>query len=219
LPPAEFEGMGELLIGLRKGEMQEFWKSSMDHHCFITQPQLELPCPCTKVLGGNAGFRLSAFSSLPPFFSPFYTDGKDYFLARGEDTGLGPAIIQTNTVCTDVQMYIYHDTYDGFVMAPDLKNNAATQKRFYSACTGWIGRNPFLSALLGEDKREIRDFQRAHLAIGAAALAGYTSNQAFSTLTEKFDISWDSFERYKNEYKNVLEAWAEFGQQVKIEQS
>jgi hypothetical protein len=210
LPAAEFRGMSDLLLGLRKGDMHDFWMSSLDHQCFITQPQTELPCPCTKVLGGNSGFQLSAFSVLPPFFSSFYKDGEDVFLARGEDTGLGSYITQTNTVCTDIQMYVYHDTYDGFVIPPDLKYNITTQNRFYHACTGWIGRNPLFSALLGEDEQETRDFQREHLAVGAAALADYTLNPAFNTLTEKFDISWNNLERYKTEYMRVLEAWSEF---------
>ena len=210
LPPAEFEGMDNLLLGLRKGEMRDFWKGSMDHHCLITQPQSVSPCSCTKVLGGNAGFWLSAFSALPPFFSSFYTDGEEFFLARGEDTGLSPSIIPSNTVCTDIKTYIYHDTYDGFINAPDLKNDVVTQKRFYYACTGWIGRNPFISALLREDERETRDFQRAHLSVGSTSLADYTSNPIFNTLVEKFDISWDSIERYKGEYERVQEAWSEF---------
>jgi hypothetical protein len=214
LPPAEFEGMYDLLLGLRKDDMRAFWESSMDHQCFIAQPQLKVPVPCAKVLGGNMGFWLSAFSVLPPFFAPYYTDGEDFYLARGEDTGLSPSIAKTNTVCTDIKTYVCHDTYDGFDRIPDLKNNAATQKRFYHACTGWIGRNPFLSALLGEDIREIRDFQRAHLTIGSRSLANYTSNPIFGTLTEKFDISWDNIERYSNEYERVLEAWSEFCQIV-----
>ena len=210
LPPAEFEGMDDLLLGLRKGDMRTFWRSSMDHQCFITQPQSKSPCLCTKVLGGNMGFLLSAFSVLPPFFAPFYTDGEEFFLARGEDTGLSPSIEQTNTVCTDIQMYIYHDTYDGFATVPDLRNDSAVQQRFYYACTGWIGRNPFLSALLDEDEQEIKEYQRAHLAVGSAALAEYTSNPVFDTLIEKFDISWSNIERYKNEYDRLLEAWSEF---------
>jgi len=190
--------------------MLDFWKSSMDHRCFIVQPQPELTRRSTKVLGGNTGFRLSAFRVLPPFFAPFYTDGEDYFLARGEDTGLTPYIIRTNTVCTDIQTYIYHDTYDGFTTAPDLKNDAAVQKRFYYACTGWIGRNPFLCALLGENEQETRGYERSRLVVGSAALADYTANPAFNTLIEKFDISWDNSGRYMEDYERTLEAWSEF---------
>ena len=73
LPPASFEGMTALLWGLHKEDMAEFWQSSETHGGLIVQeagtPELQ---PTTKVLGGNMGIRMSALTTLPPFFSPYY---------------------------------------------------------------------------------------------------------------------------------------------------
>lgn len=73
LPPASFEGMTDLLWGLHKEDMAKFWQSSEVHGGLIVQeagtPELQ---PTTKVLGGNMGIRMSALTTLPPFFSPYY---------------------------------------------------------------------------------------------------------------------------------------------------
>lgn len=78
LPPASFEGMADLLWGLHKEDMAEFWQSSEVHGGLIVQeagtPELQ---PTTKVLGGNMGIRMSALTTLPPFFSPYYFYKKD----------------------------------------------------------------------------------------------------------------------------------------------
>ena len=69
LPPASFEGMTDLLWGLHKEDMSEFWQSSEIHVGLIVQEagasNLQ---PTTKVLGGNMGIRMSALTMLPPFF-------------------------------------------------------------------------------------------------------------------------------------------------------
>lgn len=210
LPPASFDGTEDLLLGLQKDDMLSFWLESEEHDCLKIQTQAGRPEPCKKVLGGNAGFRLEAFSVLPPFFSSYYMADGDFFLTRGEDTILSLAMVKNKISCTDIQTYIFHDTYGGYPAKPDLRSDAATQKRFFYACAGWIGRNPFYNYLMGQDLQETRDFQRRHLAIGARALADYTSNSCFLTLPDKLETSWASLDRYISEYDRLLEAWSEF---------
>lgn len=210
LPPARFDGMDDLLLGLQKDSMLQFWKSSASHKCLVEQRQKD-NCPsATKILGGNVGLDLHAFSVLPPFFSSYYEADGEYYLSRGEDTVLSLVMGRNGISCTDVQTDIFHNTYGNYPATPDLKNDAATQKRFFYACTGWIGRNPFYNYVLGNDLREAREYQRQHLAVGAPALSGYTSNPCFKTLLHTFDASWNNLPRYIVEYKRLLESWSEF---------
>ena len=73
LPPASFDGMKDLLWGLHKESMADFWQNSEAHRGLVIQEdQNAEPQPTTKVLGGNLGIRMSALTTLPPFFSPYY---------------------------------------------------------------------------------------------------------------------------------------------------
>ena len=132
------------------------------------------------------------------------------FLCRGEDTVLGLEIAKSGAVCTDIGLNPLHDTYKNFPAEPNLRADPDTQNRFYYACTGWVGRNPFLSFVRGDDMKSVREYQRERLASGLRALAGYTSNPRFLSVMSNFETSWDSFGRYVNEYERVLEAWEEF---------
>ena len=154
--------------------------------------------------------KLSAFSRLPPFFSSHYTLGGELFLCRGEDTVLGVEIARTGTVCTDIGLNPLHDTYKDYPAEPDLLGDPVAQERFYYACTGWVGRNPFLNYILEKDLRQTREYQREHLALGIRALAEYTSNPRFYSVLRNFEVSWDDLGRYINEYEQVLEAWEGF---------
>ena len=210
LPPATFDGMGDLLSGLMKTEMLKYWINSGTHKCLTTQPQDCVPKPCTKILGGNSAFKLHAFSVLPPFFSSHYIVGDELFLCRGEDTILGHGIASSGTVCIDIGLNPLHDTYMSYPTEPDLRGDPAVQTRFYYACTGWAGRNPFLSYMRGARLDSVREFQREKLESGLAALAEYTSNPRFKSVINNFDVSWGSLNRYIHEYENVLSAWEEF---------
>lgn len=209
LPPASFDGMEDLLIGLQKSDMLEYWQSSDTHRCLAFQSAVRNPKPCTKILGGNAAIRLSAFSSLPPFFSSYYTLSKELFLCRGEDTILGMGIAKSGTICTDIDLNPLHDTYKNFPAEPNLRNDIITQERFYYACTGWVGRNPFLNYIRGADPESVREYQREHLERGLRALAVYTSNNMYYGVLRNFDVSWENLGRYISEYEYVLDAWAE----------
>ena len=210
LPPASFEGMEDLLHGLQKSEMLEYWQSSEEHKCLAVLPPEHTTEPCTKILGGNTAITLSSFERLPPFFSSYYTVGDELFLCRGEDTVLGLGIASSGIACTDVGIYPLHDTYKDYPSEPDLRGDPKAQDRFYYACTGWVGRNPFLNYLRGGDLKSTREHQRECLERGLRALAEYTSNPRYYGVLRNFDTSWDSLGRYIDEYEQVLAAWDEF---------
>ena len=210
LPPAAFDGMGDLLAGLQKTDMLEYWQTSEVHRCLTTRPSERDPKPCAKILGGNMSVKLSVFSALPPFFSSHYMLGDELFLCRGEDTILGLAIESNNTICTDIGLYPMHDTYDKYPLEPDLRRDPVVQQRFYYACTGWVGRNPFLNYLRGADLESVKECQREQLERGLRSLAEYTSNPKYRSVLRNFDASWSNLGRYINEHEQVLEAWEEF---------
>lgn len=125
LPPASFEGMTALLWGLHKEDMAEFWKSSKFHGGLVVKdPEISELQPTTKVLGGNMGIRMSALTTLPPFFSPYYFYNKTPLLARGEDTLMGLAASRSQIKCLDIQTPIFHDTYGDYPKIPNLKMTA-----------------------------------------------------------------------------------------------
>jgi len=216
LPPATFEGMEDLLIGVQKPDMLEYWQTSNLHRCLVTQPDEIISKPCKKVLGGNMAIKLSAFAKLPPFFSSHYVADGELYLCRGEDTTLGLGIAQTGMKCTDIGLNPLHDTYKDYPVEPDLQNDKAVQDRFYYACTGWIGRNPLLNHILGNDIKETRRHQREHLERGLRALSNYTGNSIYNGIINNFDISWDSVGRYINEFDQVSDAWDSFRKGVNL---
>ena len=216
LPHASFKGMTDLLAGVQKSSMQEYWEESETHRCLMIQKENKEAKPCKKVLGGNMAIKLSAFSKLPPFFSSYYTVDGEVFLCRGEDTVLGQEIAKGGIKCTDIGLNPLHDTYKNYPVEPNLHEDRSTQERFYYACTGWVGRNPFFNYILGNDIKATREYQREHLELGLKALADYTKNPKFLKILRNFDISWDDLDRYINEFERVSEAWENFKRGVNL---
>jgi hypothetical protein len=210
LPPATFDGMDDLLAGVQKFEMLEYWQTSKTHRSLVFQQEDTTPKPCNKILGGNTAIKLSAFKKLPPFFSSYYTLDGELYLCRGEDTVLGLEIAQSGIVCTDIGINPLHDTYKDYPAEPDLRGDPLAQDRFYYACTGWVGRNPLLNHILGKDLPSTRENQRERLERGLSALAEYTSNSRFNSVLKNFDVSWDSLGRYISELDKTTEAWESF---------
>ena len=100
--------------------MADFWQNSEAHRGLVIQEdQNAEPQPTTKVLGGNLGIRMSALTTLPPFFSPYYFYNRTPLLARGEDTLMGMAASQSHIECLDIQTPIFHDTYGDYPKVPD----------------------------------------------------------------------------------------------------
>ena len=210
LPPASFEGMEAFLAGVQKSEMFEYWKTSEKHRCLVVQSEKTEAKPCKKILGGNMAIKLSTFAKLPPFFSSYYTLNDELFLCRGEDTVLGMELAQGGVKCTDIGINPLHDTYKEYPKEPDLLNDKLVQDRFYYACTGWVGRNPFFNNILGNDLKYTREYQRAQLEIGLKALSDYTANPRFNGIIKNFDVSWNSLDRYIDEFNRTSEAWHNF---------
>ncbi|MCL2366322.1 MAG: hypothetical protein FWC75_04660 [Oscillospiraceae bacterium] len=219
LPHASFDGMEDLLIGLQKEDMLEYWENSAHHECLAFAPDERDAKPCTKLLGGNVAISRSAFSKLPPLFSSYHRVENELFLNRGEDTALGIEIGKSAVTCMDVKLNPLHDTFKDFPKAPDLIGDQSVQNRFYYACTGWVGRNPFLNYLLGNDLKQVREYQRARLVPGLKALAQYTSNSKFQNVLNNFDESWNSAERYIAEYIETCNAWDEFVRKIGLADS
>ena len=214
LPVASFDGMEDLLGGLQKADMLNYWQTSGTHRGLTFQKAAREPKPCKKILGGNVAIEISSFAKLPPFFSSHYMFGDELFLCRGEDTVLGLGISDNGIVCTDIDLNPMHDTYKNYPSEPNLREDPGAQKRFYYACTGWVGRNPFLNYIQGNDPQTAREYQRGRLERGLGALAGYTGNPIFQSVLGNFDASWDSLGRYIGEYERVLEAWGEFKERI-----
>ena len=214
LPPAMFDGMEDLLAGLQKSEMTDYWRTSETHRSLMYQPDIKTAKPCSKILGGNTAIKLSAFSVLPPFFSTYYSVGNEMFLCRGEDTVLGAAIAKSGLPCTDIGLNPLHDTYKNYPKEPNLHTDKDVQERFYYACTGWVGRNPFLNYLIGNDLEATKEYQKMRLIPGLQALSDYTSNPKFNTIIKNFEESWKSLDGQISEYEKVLEAWSEFTKRI-----
>ena len=209
LPHASFDGMDDLLAGVQKYDMLEYWKNSETHRCLTVQPSVRETKPCSKILGGNCAIKLSALRNLPPFFSSQYIVGGEMFLCRGEDTVLGLEIAKSGVTCTDICLNPLHDTYKNYPVEPNLRDDQNTQDRFYYACTGWVGRNPFLNFIRGADLKATREYQYVRLARGLKALKEYTANPRFLGVLKNFEVSWNSLGRYINEYERQLNAWEE----------
>ena len=216
LPPAKFDGMEDLLDGVQKSSMREYWQKSETHRSLVFQPDSTEAKPCNKVLGGNTAIKLSSFAKLPPFFSSHYILDDEMFLCRGEDTTLGLAIEKTGITCMDIGLHPLHDTYKDYPTEPDLQNNPGVQERFYYACTGWVGRNPFFNYMLGNDLQSTKEKQRISLERGLHALSKYTSNPKFKNVLRNFDVSWDNADRYINEFERTCEAWNAFIERTEL---
>jgi len=214
LPPCKFDGMDDLLDGVQKSCMKQYWQTSEAHRSLVFQPDNANAVPSNKILGGNSAIKLSSFAKLPPFFSSQYIVDDEMFFSRGEDTVLGLEIKKSGIVCTDVGIYPMHDTYKDFPTEPNLKSDRNTQERFYYACTGWVGRNPFLNYLLGNDLKATRERQRKSLEKGLNALSKYSSNPKFKKVLRNFDVSWDNTDRYISEYERTREAWSVFTERL-----
>ena len=209
LPPASFDGMKDLLCGLHKETMTDFWQNSEAHRGLVIQEaQNAEPQPTTKVLGGNLGIRMSALTTLPLFFSPYYFYNRTPLLARGEDTLMGMAASQSHIRCLDIQTPIFHDTYGDYPKVPDLRNDSRVRDRLYYACTGWIGRNVFFRWKTGHTPSEFTQRNR-QLAAGAKALARYTNDRRFLYLPDIQSAAESWLPDMIGQYQKSKEAWNE----------
>lgn len=213
IPPMSFPGMGELLNGLGKGMALEYMEDCHDHHCLNLAPMTPgLPRPTTKPLGGNLGLDLKQPWRLAPFYSTLYTFSGMTIKGRGEDTLLGQAISASSGNIMDIDLRIFHDTYNDFPNVPDIRKKSV-RDRFYWACMGWIGRNPFLSwyldqqGVLESDWRSETTLQRIGLEIGGDQVAAYLNDNRFRRLGAAFEASFANLPGEIQQYQRLMLSW------------
>ena len=95
IPPMDFDGLSELLVGVGKELALDYMVDYEAHGCLNFGSESSGRIVSTnKVLGGNLGLNLRMVERLAPFFSTTYAIGERCVLGRGEDTLLGPAILK-----------------------------------------------------------------------------------------------------------------------------
>ncbi|MDK2918621.1 MAG: hypothetical protein PWQ37_1354 [Candidatus Petromonas sp.] len=211
IPPMKFDGMKELLIGLQKEAVYGYILESNKHKCLNLDNYYNRRVFDTdKILGGNVAIKLKGFRSLPPFFSTVYTVNGEAILTRGEDTLLGLRFKEIDKKCIDIDTKIFHDTYSNYPEVPDIRSTADIKDRFYYACLGWIGRNPFLNWIMGRDIEEVKGYQMENIKIGAKAVAKYLNDERFLILPKALEISYKQLNKVIKEYNRTLNSWNEF---------
>ena len=211
IPPMSFTGMKELFVGLQKEDAFEFLRNFEEHNCLsLDNNKKRKIFETDKILGGNVAIKLSALKELPPFFSTVYNVNGEHVLSRGEDTLLGIKLKKSDKKCIDIDTKIFHNTFGNYPEVPDIKKDKSIKDRFYYTCLGWIGRNPFLNWLKGEDIEEIKNRQKKNIIIGSKAVASYLNDERFLILPEALEISYQNLERVISEYKNTMRAWNNF---------
>ena len=213
IPPMSFPGFSDLLTGLGKGMALEYMEDCHEHQCLNLGPAFPgLPKPTDKPLGGNLGLSLNQAWQLAPFFSTLYAYSGFTIKGRGEDTLLGQTISASNGQIIDVDLMIFHDTYDDFPEVPDVRKESI-RDRFYWACLGWIGRNPFLSWYLDQmgyletDWRSEITLQRTGLKIGGEKAAIYLQDARFNGLADAFEASFDGLPETIDRYRRLMKGW------------
>lgn len=217
IPPMKFDNMCTFFEGLQKGNVCEFLDGSNNHHNLTCDNWYARKVFETgKILGGNVGLELKAFEKLLPFFSSIYTvNGTDY-LTRGEDTLLGLEINRSDKyIAMDIDTKIFHNTYGDYPKVPDILNNQMIKDRFFYACMGWIGRNPFMNWINGEDVESIYREQKKALIKTADAVAKYLDDDRFLVLPDALDASMKHLPKMIKQYKNMAHYWQEFVKHVR----
>ena len=211
IPPMSFAGMKELFVGLQKEDAFEFLRNFEEHNCLsLDNSKKRKIFETDKILGGNVAIKLSALKELPPFFSTVYNVNSEHVLSRGEDTLLGIKLKKSDKKCIDIDTKIFHNTFGNYPEVPDIKKDKSIKDRFYYTCLGWIGRNPFLNWLKGEDIEEVKNRQKKNIIIGSKAVSFYLNDERFLILPEALEISYQNLEGVISEYKNTMRAWNDF---------
>jgi hypothetical protein len=213
IPPMAFDGLSELLIGLGKELSIDYLSVCDIHDCLNLGSATPGPSVITdKLLGGNLGLSLKQPWNLAPFFSTVYEFDDQCIKGRGEDTLLGQALVMNERLMMDVDLRIFHDTFDDFPTAPDIFRKDV-QTRFYYACLGWIGRNPFLTWFLSRKRRNEALFkeemrrQVEGLSVGAEKAARFFENPQFERLPEALEASMAALPESIERYRRLAEGW------------
>lgn len=209
---------GTVIQGTAKSSACDFILNNQAHHCLVPDNDERREVFVTnKILGGNVAIKLDTLHDLVPFFSSSYeVDGRNY-LTRGEDTILGLKVHKHPGLdCIDIDTRIFHNTYNHYPIIPDIVNDQRIKDRFYFACMGWIGRNPFLNWIQGTPISEMYAIQKEALTIGAPAVAEYLNDERFLKLPEALDRAYERLNYTIMEYNKFLLAWQEISQKIQV---
>jgi hypothetical protein len=211
IPPMEFDALECSLLGIQKGKFIDFISKSCIHKCFIPgRVECRQPFIASKILGGNVGIKVKDMLDLYPFFSTYYEYKGERYLTRGEDTILQININDyENKRLVDIDLLIFHDTFGNFPEVPNIKTDKRINDRFYNACTGWIGRNPLLNWLNGEDHKEMFEFQYENLKKGCKNISDYTGDKRYLELPDMLKASYMQLDIYISRYEDFQKSWKE----------
>ena len=213
IPPMSFNGLSDLLFGLGKGMALEYMEDCDTHGCLNLGPVSPgSPPPTFKPLGGNLGLSLDSPRRLAPFYSTIYTTKGVCIKGRGEDTLLGQTLSDKHGQIIDVDLHIFHDTYDDFPRTPDVRRQTV-RDRFFGACLGWIGRNPFMSWYLnGLGRLETSldteiNLQKLGLSVGGESAAQFLDDPRFAKLPAAFEDSYEVLPQTIDRYHRLMHGW------------
>jgi hypothetical protein len=212
IPPLKFKGVKKLLTGLQKSSAYPRVKN-LKNNLSLADPEQKNIRKTNKILGGNHALNLNYIKKISPYYSTSYIFRKELYLGRGEDTLLGIEVPDKKHQIIDIDTHIFHNLYGNFPKKPDIKDHNVQERLFY-ACTGWLGRNPFLNWYLKEKNLISREkfknrykIQKEALEIGAPLLAEYAQNKNFILLPEIFSAAWLQLDQMVAGYENLSEHW------------
>lgn len=209
IPPMSFEGLDIFLEGLQKEGALDFVRHSGQHHALTFDAgAARQPFSTDKILGGNVAMRLEIFRECLPFFSTAYNFEGTWWLTRGEDTLLGKSLAADGKwKVVDIDLRLFHNTFDNFPEVPDVLNDEGIRDRFYTTCLGWIGRNPILNALDGKDAAAISNRQIECLARSVDAAAAYFGDDRFLKLPEAAKAAFEQLPAALEAYDTLQRLW------------
>lgn len=214
IPPMDFTGLDQLLIGLGKAADPECLARLADGHSLaISRPGLSRAEPTSKLIGGNLGLNLQIPERLVPFYSSGFEFWGLYVLSRGEDTFLGHALLDQGSAMIDIKLPVFHDTFGKFPSKPRIQSSQV-RDRFYNACLGWIGRNPVLAwhkaelgvLEIGLEQELAR--QRQGLRLGGHRAAEHLSDDRFETLVDALESSIAVLPQAIERYRELMNGWS-----------
>ena len=213
VPPMNFDGLDQLLIGLGKATDPHSFARLTDHGSLATShPGRVRTGPTNKLLGGNLGLSLGNPELLLPFYSSGFEFWGMYVLGRGEDTFLSQGLVDLGSEMIDIKLSVFHDTYANFPSKPKVQSKEV-RDRFYNAGLGWIGRNPLIAwrrnelGTLESSLEEEMERQRGGLRLGGRNAARYLSDDRFETLVDAFDSSVDALPQAIATYRSLMSGW------------
>ena len=212
IPPMQFEGMQDLFFGLKKEQAYDYITHSYSHHCLATDHGSKRSGFKThKVLGGNVAIKLKLFESMLPFFSSTYMVDEGKYLTRGEDTLLAMQVKNhDHYIFYDIDMKIFHNTYSHFPIIPDIVGDKNIKDRFFYACMGWIGRNPFLNEMHELNLESVFKIEHQYLEAGSKAISNYLDDDRFLLLPKAHELAYKHLETMNKEFEAFKSSWFDF---------